>query len=250
MTQPQEVANRIEAQPELPSGEMERFIGYGVMAQPFASGHILALRRFSATSVGPAYTAVWHRDPTERWTFYITGEPHQCCNRYFGSEVTETHRCEISLDWSSPRQLSVTVGDSIIQWEITLASTPITRMMNASCPIVPDTLWRRQPVLAMMGKVAGGSLRCGRMALHGAVPNGQWFVANPPLLWMVDGTSATIEGDDPGSPAPLRVQDRLGDFWLPQRGLFFAGSILFELYDSARHNLVATRAPSPATGAG
>jgi hypothetical protein len=41
-----------------------------LMGLPLASGHILAMRRFPASSVGPGYTSVWHRGP-ER----LTGQP-------------------------------------------------------------------------------------------------------------------------------------------------------------------------------
>lgn len=225
---------------------MERFIGYGVIAQPFTSGHILALRRFPATSVGPAYSAVWHRDPSGRWTFRITGEPLQCCNRYFGRAVTETIQCNITLEWPNPHELHITTDDAGVHWSVTLASTPITMALNASGAMMPNALWRQAPITSMMGTMSGGMLRCGRMAMHGSVPNGQRFLANPPKIWTVAGSTATVGGDDLGSPGPLRMQDRLEDFWLPQRGLFFAGSILFEPYDATRHHLLADRSRAQA----
>lgn len=48
----------------LPGGDEERFSSWGVMGLPFRSGNILAFRRFPASSIGPGYSAVWHRDPT------------------------------------------------------------------------------------------------------------------------------------------------------------------------------------------
>src|SRR4051794_27060033 len=57
----QEAAERTEQSPQLPRGGDERFAGYGVMGLPFDSGHVLAMRRFPASSVGPAYSSVWHR---------------------------------------------------------------------------------------------------------------------------------------------------------------------------------------------
>ena len=59
------------------------------MGMPFASGHYLALRDMVATSVGPAYRAIWHRDPQGRWTIHTTGPAELTCPRYFGS-VTAT----------------------------------------------------------------------------------------------------------------------------------------------------------------
>lgn len=46
----------IELRPELPSGGDERFAGFGVMGLPFASGHVLAMRRFPASSIGPVHS--------------------------------------------------------------------------------------------------------------------------------------------------------------------------------------------------
>jgi hypothetical protein len=54
MTSLSTLASEIEWAPELPSGGEERFTGFGVMGIPFASGHVLALRRFAASSIGPA----------------------------------------------------------------------------------------------------------------------------------------------------------------------------------------------------
>ena len=43
--------------------------GWGVLGVPFQSGHVLALRRYVVSSLAPAYTSIWHRDPAGRWTF-------------------------------------------------------------------------------------------------------------------------------------------------------------------------------------
>ena len=56
----------------LPDGPGDRFSGYAIIGLPFQSGHVLALRRFPTSSIGPGYTAVWHRNPSGRWTFYST----------------------------------------------------------------------------------------------------------------------------------------------------------------------------------
>src|SRR5689334_16071506 len=72
---PREIVQQIEATPVLPGGGGDRFTGYAVMGLPFRSGHVLALRRFPASSIGPGYTSVWHRDPRGDWTFYSTIQP-------------------------------------------------------------------------------------------------------------------------------------------------------------------------------
>jgi len=89
MAEPKELVDRLEQGAELPSGNEERFAGYGVMGVPFTSGDLLAMRRFPASSLGQGYTSVWHRDPQGRWTFYSDVPPQLACSRYFGSAISE-----------------------------------------------------------------------------------------------------------------------------------------------------------------
>ena len=88
-----------ERDSRLPEGEDERFTGYGVLGQPFSSGYLLALRRFSATSVGPGYTAVWMRRPSGAWIMYTDVPADVSCPRYFGSalEATSVHRIDVGF---------------------------------------------------------------------------------------------------------------------------------------------------------
>jgi hypothetical protein len=44
----------------LPLGDCERVSGYRVMGLPFASGHVIELRRWTASSVGDKFTSIWH----------------------------------------------------------------------------------------------------------------------------------------------------------------------------------------------
>src|SRR5947209_1004370 len=88
MNDPRDLVAEIEACPRMPNGSEERFAGYGVMGLPFGSGHILALRRFPASSIGPGYRSVWHRDPDARWTFFQDVAPNQGCSRYFGGTTS------------------------------------------------------------------------------------------------------------------------------------------------------------------
>ena len=50
------------------------------------------------------------------------------------------------------------------------------------------------------------------------------------------GQQRNLSGRDIGPIGPLAKQDRIGGFWLPQRGIFFAdGMGRFESFDPARH---------------
>jgi len=81
MTSPARFAQGAEDRPVLPPGACERVSGYGVMGLPFASGHVLGLRRWTASSVGDRFTSIWHRDPTGRWTFYESVACEVACTR-------------------------------------------------------------------------------------------------------------------------------------------------------------------------
>ena len=147
---------KTEAHPGVPQSE-ERFAGYGVMGLPFSSGHILAMRRFPASSVGPGHRSVWHRDPCGRWTWFQDVPSAQECSRYFGAAFAEILTATIDVDWVGPRQFSVTVTDGgrRLDWSVTLTSAAITRAMNAVGSLLPETLWRHGWFLAGAGVVAG-----------------------------------------------------------------------------------------------
>jgi len=114
-----------------------------------------------------------------------------------------------------------------LSWRLRLAATPATRAMTSMGGITPQWAWNSDAVLGPMGSMAVGFLRSGRISLHGRTPNGQGFKAAPLRVWRVVGGHAELDGADLGVLAPLREQTRLGDFWLPQRGLFFAGQARF-----------------------
>lgn len=217
----------IELRPELPSGGDERFAGFGVMGLPFASGHVLALRRFTASSIGPAYTSVWHRDPAGQWAFWQDQADDQACSRYFGAALAETRQCSIEWDWPAESTLRVAVAEVDFAWTVTMADSPVTGALNALGSLLPDMAWRSHPVLTAMGRVAGTVLRTGRVAMAGKTPNGQRFVANPLRIWLIAESSARLGNENFGPPGPLGEQARLGDFWIPQRGVFTVGRIFF-----------------------
>jgi hypothetical protein len=131
----------------------------------------------------------------------------------------------IDVSWRDDHTLDVALGDEL-EWRIQLQSTPATRMMSAMGGSLPEAAWNSNPVLAAMAPMARSVLRIGRVRLRGATPNGPKFKAAPRKVWRATGT-ATWNGEDFGGAAPLAQQTGLGDFWLPQRGLFFVGGARF-----------------------
>ncbi len=235
MEEPRDLVETVERRRALPGGSAERFSGYGVMGLPFRSGPLLALRRFPASSVGPGYTAVWHREPQGRWTFYTTVEPWLACNRYFGRAISDTVVADIAIAWDTPRELRIVIGETTLDWRVRLASTRATRALNGIGGMLPDPLWHNRLVLSAMGIVAGSALRAGRIRLAGRAPNGQSFLVNPRLIWTIPESTAVLGGTNLGPLGSLPKQARLGDFWVPQRGILAIGVAHFEPSPRSRH---------------
>jgi hypothetical protein len=179
-----------------------------------------------ASSFGKPYRAIWLRDPIGRWTIFTTTDPDASCPRYFGSATAVERVPAIEVTWPDDWTLDVRMG-ARLSWRLRLGATPATRAMTSMGGITPQWAWNSDAVLGPMGSMAVGFLRSGRISLHGRTPNGQGFKAAPLHVWRVVGAHAELDGADLGALAPLREQTRLGDFWLPQRGLFFAGQARF-----------------------
>ena len=194
------------------------------MGQPFASGQVLGLRRWTASSVGDQFTSIWHRDPNGSWHFYESAQPDFACSRWFGHGVQESSVVDIDVTWDAPNVLRVT-SPQLVDWTLTIDSSPMTRVMSSVGRLLPVAAWRSSATLKAMGAVASSTLGVGTVNMTGRTANGLPFDANPLRIWRVVETSATINGEDAGPPAPLPEQARLGDFWIPQQGIFAMGRV-------------------------
>lgn len=218
---PRDYAQAAEGITTLPDDNVERFAGYAVMGLPLSSGCYLAFRHFTASSVGPAYRAVWLRRAAGPWTIYATAPPEQSCARYFGSAIEDAVTADVVIHWDSPYQARIQVP-GILDWWLKLGTSATTRAISAAASFMPGFLWRSGTALRAMGLGMGPMLRAGSMNFTGQVPNGQTFQAKPLKVWNIVDSKATIDGAPAGTPLPLPEQERLGDFLLPQRGLFVA----------------------------
>lgn len=105
--------------------------GWGVFGLPFDSGHVLALRVFPENDFGP-YRTVWHRDPAGRWSIFVHGDRlDTACPRYYGPACAYTGFAEITVDWTGPASLRVTVDTPALDWTLTATAGPVLRAMNA-----------------------------------------------------------------------------------------------------------------------
>ena len=234
--EPRDYTQALETSARLPAGSQERYNGYGVMGLTFASGHILALRRFPASSVGPGYTSIWHRTPKGEWTFYADVAARQSCMRYFGKSAVAAIEIPITLSWTTARRLSVRIRAVDLDWWLEVRATPATRALNQVSRLLPEAAWRKRGVLQLIAATAGVMLRLGHVRLTGAVPNGQHFIATPRRMWMVAASRAVLAGEDFGLPGPVQPQARLGDFWIPQRGVLALAQAFFDPFDAQHHS--------------
>lgn len=231
-----EIAERRKPQgPGTPLPGREEVKGFGVVALPFASGDVLCLRRFPQSSFGPGYDSVWHRSPQGAWTVYTTIAPELSCPRFIGADVSRAVETPIEVAWSGPFELAVRVPAAGLDWRMRMASTPVTRLMNVMMALMPAALYRSNLVLALMSTMSTLLLAAGRFRLWGRAPNRQWFQAGPRRIWMIPEAGAAIDGRDLGPLGPLATPAAVGDFALPQRGVFMLGAMSFEAFDPGRH---------------
>jgi hypothetical protein len=139
--------------------------------------------------------------------------------------VSDVREGPIAIRWTGPRSFEVHAGD--LEWRIELGSTAATRAMNIVASALPERAWRSERLLDVMARVAGPALRAGRVRLSGTAPNGQRFGANPLRMWVASASSAAVAGTDLGAMGPAPEQAFLGDFAIPQRGMFVVGRAYF-----------------------
>jgi hypothetical protein len=97
---PKTIVQDIEQNGSVPAGIEGRFAGYAVIGLPFASGYVLSLRLFPASSVRPGYTSVWHRDPRRMLDSLLDSRPEHGCARYFTTRLKKKWLCRsISNGW-------------------------------------------------------------------------------------------------------------------------------------------------------
>ena len=223
---PAEVAAGLERGQPLPGGPGERYLGYGILGVAFASGDLLALRRFPVASSGCGYTALWHRSPDGAWTFYTDATCDQGCTSHFAPALDRLAVAPIRLEWTDPWTLSIGVnGGREIAWTVSVASSWRTRLLTALAAAAPAALWAGPRGLALVAAVMRGLLGTGRLRLAGRLPSGARYLSNPRRVWAIDASRASIRGADLGTMTRLRHPVALGDFAIPRCGLLASGPL-------------------------
>lgn len=230
---PRETAQELEHSRPLPPGGGERVTGYGALALPFERGDILAFRRLVASSIGPPYSAVWHRDPDGRWTFYVDIEPERSCARYLSAHVERVVVTEIRIAWSAAAELGVSVPAARVDLSLRLGASPATHLLNAMLRLLPERAWASRRAHEAIGALAGSAPDAGSVRFRGITPNGRILQLAPRQIWRIIAGIAVVHGRELGPMGALPRQAELGEYLLPNAGLFAFGSGRFESRDRA-----------------
>lgn len=210
--------------------------GWGVFAQPFATGHVLALRVVRENDFG-SYRTLWHRDPEGAWSIYVDGPRlDTACPRYYGAACTYTGFGRLDLEWLGPATLRVHLDSIDLDWVLTAVQTPLLRILNVLNDAVPLSTWRYPAMVHTRERIAR-ALGMGGLRLRGRMPSGHVGTLMPQRMYLINDAAATLNGRDLGPPAQLRDNPTIGDFPLPARGVLAVGQGVWEILDPQEYDL-------------
>jgi hypothetical protein len=212
--------------------------GWGVFGLPFDSGHVLVLRVFPQSSFGP-YRTLWHRDPGGSWSIYADAKHvEHACPRYYGPACEYVAAARIDLEWTGPRTLHVTMVEPALDWTVTAARSPLMGLLNPLSAAPPLSSWRPRALVRARERLTQG-LGMGRLQMYGVMPSGHSGLLMPQRMYLVNQSSAVLDGVDLGRPTRLRENPTIGSVPLPARGVLAIGQAMWQIsdpdeFDSAR----------------
>jgi len=206
--------------------------GWGVFGLPFDSGHVLALRVFPENDFSP-YRTVWHRDPEGRWSIYVDGPRlDTACPRYYGPACTHIGHARIDIEWSGPASLRVDVDAPHLDWTLKATETPILRVLNATSSRLPKWTWRSSRLGGGPRNLARRILGMGDIRLSGTMPSGHVGILMPERMYLIDETTAVLDGKDLGQTTRMIPNPKIGEVPLPARGVLAIGQGAWEILDN------------------
>jgi hypothetical protein len=203
--------------------------GWGVFGLPFDSGHVLALRVFPENDFSP-YQTIWHRDPEGRWSIYVDGDRlDTACPRYYGPACAYVGHARITVEWTGPSSLHVTMDEPSLSWTLTAHQTRVLRVLNATSPRLPLWTWRSTRLVHVRERIARRVLGLGDIQMSGTMPSGHTGILMPGRMYFIDDSSATLDGTDLGRPQRVHPNPQIGEVPLPARGVLAIGQGAWEI---------------------
>jgi len=219
--------------------------GWGVFGLPFDSGHVLALRVFPENDFAP-YRSIWHRDPAGRWAIYTdAARIDVACARYYGRACDRTARARIGIEWTGAASLRVTMDAPPLEWSLTATDTPLLRALNALSARLPVWTWRPASLLQARELLARRVLGMGDLRLSGTMPSGHKGILMPQRMYLIDDSTAVLDGTDLGRPTRAGQNPRIGDVALSARGVLAVGQAVWAILDKGEYE--RTRAETQTT---
>lgn len=207
--------------------------GFGLMSLTVESGHVLAFRRITGSSIGPPFTSVWHRYPDGRWMLYINVSPARSYARYFGAAMDRVEQSEIDVVWKRHYELSVYVRNARLHLTMRLAASHATRMATAAAALVPPALLRTDATATLVGRAAAATLGAGPLMLRGGTVEGHRYLIRPRAFWRVEAAAAALGSSDLGEMTEPQEPPAFGGYILPRRPLFLVGTAEFARPEAA-----------------
>lgn len=214
--QPQTYLSNLQFQPGA-SRDGEYLEGFAILGVSFRSGHTLAFRSYERSSIGPAFSSVWMREPGGDWRIFATVPASVSCAHYMRPALAD--QMEIHEEWLDPQTLRVTIPAIRMEWTTEFSSSRLSNLMPGVVSRVPRWFLASGPGSAMISRAAAALLHAGKLRLRGIVPNGQRFSAQPRALWHVAKSEASIGDFHLGDAVSPGSQCRLADFWISVRPL-------------------------------
>jgi hypothetical protein len=78
----------------------------------------------------------------------------------------------------------------------------------------------------------------GDIRLSGTMPSGHTGTLMPQRMYLIERSTAVLEGVDLGAPAHLRQNPKMGEIPLPSRGVLAIGQAAWRIVDRAEYELM------------
>lgn len=205
--------------------------GWGILAYPFDTGHVLALRVSPQNDFAP-FASIWHRAPDGAWSIYVDGPRlDTACPRYWGAATDRTRLTDISVEWTGPRDLVVEMEKPRLRWTASMDDGPVARAVDAVSRRLPETVLRSRAGVRLSEWLGDRLFDLGDVTLAPRVPNGQDAIVLTRRLYPVVDGRARFDGEDLGRPAEGLENPTFGMARLPARPVFTVGGGYLTILD-------------------
>lgn len=215
--------------------------GYAVMALPFSSGYLLALRVWVQNDFAP-YRSVWIRSPEGVWRMINDGPLLEAtCPRYWGPAVPDARLGEVNLVWESPDELVVKMDQPRFVWRMRMGCPPFLRVMNMLHGALPLWTWKFDPLVGIREWMACEILEMGDIQFSFRAPSGQQALILPREIYFIRESRASLDGKDLGRPVRLSHNPVIGGVRLPTRSVFATGQSFVQIEDRQAYRRLRER---------